>query len=121
MKIINTPAIRWINNAESPLNSCCNHCPKNDAPIPKLRNTRDTPSKKKTEWLSNLLLIWPFFFPSNSLTLTPVMYDKYAGKIGSTHGDKNDNAPAPNDKSIQTISIVSASIPPIMTPSFYDI
>src|SRR5699024_4069371 len=75
--------------------------------------------KKKKQCASNVPRILPCFAPCNSFTLIPVIYDKYAGNIGSTQGDKKDNAPAPNANTIPTNKNVSVSIPPIVTPSFY--
>src|SRR5699024_1005543 len=102
----------------SPTKNFCIHCPKKDAPIPKLIKTRETPSKKKKACCNKVLLILFVASPCNSFTLIPVIYDKYAGNIGNTHGDKNDNAPAANDNSTPTNHIVSALIAPKIIPSF---
>src|SRR5699024_8989758 len=80
-----------------------------------------TANKKKAEWLNNSRRIFVFLLPCNSFTLIPVIYDIYAGKIGKTHGDRNDNSPAPIAINIPTINIVSTSIPPIPIPHFVDI
>src|SRR5699024_1491990 len=88
--------------------------PKKDAPAPSPIKTSETPKRKMRERLNNVRLILAFCSPCNSFTLTPVIYDIYAGKIGSTHGDRNESAPAPIANNIPTTSIVSPSIPPIM-------
>src|SRR5699024_10527520 len=63
--------------------------------------------------------------PCNSFTLIPVIYDKYAGKIGRTQGERNDNAPAPNAKIIPTnknvsvlISAISYILSTLIIPNF---
>src|SRR5699024_365697 len=101
----------------SPTKNFCIHCPKKDAPIPKLIKTRETPSKKKKACCNKVLLIFFVASPCNSFTLIPVIYDKYARNIGNTHGDKNDKAPAPNDNNTPTNNIVSALIAPKTIPS----
>ena len=115
IKTINIPAILWISNPVSPINKFCNHLPKKEALAPKLIKTNETPSKKKKEWLNNLPLIFTSLLFCKSLTLIPVMYDRYAGKIGKTQGDRKDNAPAPIAKMIPVNNIVSLSIIPIMS------
>src|SRR5699024_2396349 len=105
-----------MNKPESPNSKSCAHCPTNDALAHRLIKTSETASRKKREWFNSCLRILEFLLPCNSLTLIPVIYDMYAGKIGSTQGDKKDSAPAPTASNMPAINIVSASIPPILIP-----
>src|SRR5699024_11873522 len=81
-----------------------------DDPTPILTNINYTPNKKKKECCKSVFRTCFVCCPCNSFTLIPVIYDKYAGKIGRSQGERNDNAPAPNAKIIPTNKNVSVLI-----------
>src|SRR5215813_15280312 len=65
----------------------------NDAP--RLTNTVVNPAMKAIEWSRTVLRTDDASLVSRSTDM-PVMKDKYDGKSGRTHGDRNENNPAEN-------------------------
>jgi hypothetical protein len=75
----------------------------------------EKPTKKK-KVCNKLLFCSIAFSVFNSLTDTPVIYDKKAGYKGKLHGEINDKKPAPNAKNT-LISDILLLLPKDLPPS----
>ena len=66
--------------------------PKYEAVKPNSKNTVDKPRTKNTA--GKIARLRPSCWADNSVTEIPLIYPRYGGTIGRTHGLKNDRTPA---------------------------